>query len=70
MIPVVDFLTISRIAREAGVDRSVVRTLIDHYGVECIRSENRVVVTPDGLPTLIEALSRHPGVNPGFADRL
>jgi hypothetical protein len=62
--------SISRIARIAGVDRSVVRTLIDHYGVECVRSERLIVVTPDGLPTLVDALSRHPGVNPGFADRL
>jgi hypothetical protein len=70
MVRFAELPTITRIATVAGVDRSVVRTLIDHYGVPCVRTPNSTAVTPEGLPKLIEALSRHPGVNPGFADRL
>lgn len=63
-------LSLSHIARAAGIDRFTVRVLIEHYRIPVLRGPSMTAVRPEGRRALIRALERHPGVEPGVADRL
>lgn len=63
-------LSISRIARAAGLKRWTVSALIEHYRLPVFNSPRLISVKPEARARLISILESHPGVEPGLDDRL
>lgn len=63
-------LSISHIARVAGVDRPTVRVLIELNGIPVVRGPNLTAVRPESRGALVEALLKHPRVARDLDERL